>query len=356
MANLSCHLSAPRHFLLTLRGSSQQEAEELQHLIKDLPLKKSLAIQKRKQFQSHLNLLLQSLKEVEDGVREQIIKNDLHLSGLLSLDEKIHTDIFNENKEITVGIVKGSLSELVLKCEESLAGVAKTIDSLEAQKKIRIILNLKDSTNQIIPTFPLFEEGFYSNRSSQESLSTIDRNLLLISHLTFTVWNRWKISVNKAKLLSGASFSGVSFENPRVPLALLPSQTSTSVPSNPSSNTSMSTSPADSSYSEMPPNSQGAWGSAPVLSYSQVLNMAPKLPQPPKPALCLSSGNLPNFTLRFGQKGNGKFNVSSKFLGDVLIKMTSRANAAFSQELIRFCRKPREVTRRIIKVCQLSLC
>jgi hypothetical protein len=112
-----------------------------------------------------------------------------------------------------------------------------------------------------------------------------------------------------------------------------------------------STSPpnvAEQTFNKISTNSNSVWGSPPVLSYSQVLNL-PKPVLPPKPLLQTDS-ELPSFTFRFGQKGNGKFNVPSKFHGEVLVKMKLASHVKFIQELVHFCRKPREVTRRIIKV------
>ena len=72
VANLSCHFSNPKHILITIKGSTLKEAEDLQKLIKDIPVKKSLAILKRKQVQAHLTSLMESLKQVEDGLKDKL--------------------------------------------------------------------------------------------------------------------------------------------------------------------------------------------------------------------------------------------------------------------------------------------
>ena len=342
VANLSCYFSNPNHYLLTIRGSTLKEAEDLQKLIKEIPLKKALAIQKRKQVQAHLNSLMQSLKQVEDGLKEQMVKNDLHLAGLMSLDENGHCGLPQDNKDLTVATAREMAAKIALQCEESLSDVTRIADYFDSHKRIRILLNLRNVENQAIPTFSLFEDGFYSNWSTTENLSTTDRNLMLLSHLVFSILKRWNI-VLKVNSSPGSLFAA----------AALPSTESRLPPPPPSTVLAASGIPLaagmeQASFNKTSPNSNSLWGSAPVLSYSQVLN----LPKPPElvKQFCLTNGNLPSFTFRFGQKGNGKFNVPSKFLGDVLVKMTLSSHVTFIKELVHFCRKPREVARRIIKV------
>ncbi|KZR98347.1 Uncharacterized protein APZ42_006279, partial [Daphnia magna] len=76
--------------------------------IKDIPLKKSLAIKKHKQVQAHLNSLMESLKQVEVGLKDQLMKNDLHLAGIMSLDEKLA--FAQENKDMTVAAVRETVN------------------------------------------------------------------------------------------------------------------------------------------------------------------------------------------------------------------------------------------------------
>ncbi|XP_057367824.1 E3 ubiquitin-protein ligase TRIM32-like [Daphnia carinata] len=341
VAKLACYFSNPKHTLVTIRGSTLKEAEDLQKLVKDIPLKKSLAIKKHKQVQAHLNSLMESLKQVEDGLKDQLMKNDLHLAGIMSLDDNLA--FAQDKKDMTVAAVRETVNKIAFQCDESLAEVANIAEYYESQKRIRILLNLRNSDNQVIPTFSLFEDGFYSNWSTAENLSTTDRNLMLVSHLVFTILKRWKIAL-KVQLPPSSMFTAgslSSIENrhppPQLPTVIAPS-TSSSVPS-----TTMSP-----SVVEQPLNKpSSAWGPAPTLSYSQVLNL-PKPLQPPKP-VSQASSELPSFTFRFGQKGNSKFNLSSKFLGEVLVKIRLSSHVTFMQELIYFCRKPREMSRRIIK-------
>ncbi|XP_045033879.1 E3 ubiquitin-protein ligase TRIM32-like [Daphnia magna] len=207
VAKLSCYFSNPKHSLVSIRGSTMKEDEDLQKLIKDIPLKKSLAIKKHKQVQAHLNSLMELLKQVEVGLKDQLMKNDLHLAGIMSLDEKLA--FAQENKDMTVAAVRETVN---FQCDESLAEVANIAEYYELQKRIRIILNLRNSENQVIPTFSLFEDGFYSNWSTAENLSTTDRNLMLVSHLVFTILKRWKIAL-KVKLPPGSMFTAVSLSS-----------------------------------------------------------------------------------------------------------------------------------------------
>ncbi|KAK4035915.1 hypothetical protein OUZ56_027993 [Daphnia magna] len=107
-----------------------KEDEDLQKLIKDIPLKKSLAIKKQKQVQAHLNSLMELLKQVEVGLKDQLMKNDLHLAGIMSLDEKLA--FAQENKDMTVAAVRETVN---FQCDESLAEVANIAEYYELQKR-----------------------------------------------------------------------------------------------------------------------------------------------------------------------------------------------------------------------------
>lgn len=346
VANLSCYFSNPKHFLVTIKGSTLKEAEDLQKLIKDIPVKKSLAIQKRKQVQAHLASLMESLKQVEDGLKDQIAKNDFHLTALMTLEEKVALP--QESKDVTIVTIREIVNKIAFQCEESLTDVTRIAEYFESQKRIKILLNLRNADNQIIPTFSLFEDGFYSNWSTSENLSTTDRNLMLVSHVIFNILKRWNIAL-KVKSSPASLFAAIAI--PCIENRLPPPPLMSVVAPSTSSNIAPSTSPpnvAEQTFNKISTNSNSVWGSPPVLSYSQVLNL-PKPVLPPKP-LPQTGSELPSFTFRFGQKGNGKFNVPSKFLGEVLVKMKLTSHVKFIQELVHFCRKPREVTRRIIKV------
>lgn len=346
VANLSCYFSNPKHFLVTIKGSTLKDAEDLQKLIKDIPVKKSLAIQKRKQVQAHLASLMESLKQVEDGLKEQIAKNDFHLTALMTLEEKVALP--QESKDVTIVTIREIVNKIAFQCEESLTDVTRIAEYFESQKRIKILLNLRNADNQIIPTFSLFEDGFYSNWSTSENLSTTDRNLMLVSHVIFNILKRWNIAL-KVKSSPASLFAAIAI--PCIENRLPPPPLMSVVAPSTSSNIAPSTSPpnvAEQTFNKISTNSNSVWGSPPVLSYSQVLNL-PKPVLPPKP-LPQTGSELPSFTFRFGQKGNGKFNVPSKFLGEVLVKMKLTSHVKFIQELVHFCRKPREVTRRIIKV------
>lgn len=318
-------------------------------------MKKSLAIQKRKQVQAHLNFLMQSLKQVEDALKDQIVKNDLHLAGLMSLDDKGNIGFPSENKEPTVSMVKETVNKVALQCEESLTEVTKIVEQYELHKRVRILLELRNPENQVIPTFSLFEDGFYSNWSTTENLSTTDRNLMLLSHLIFSILKRWNIGL-KVKSPASSLFASASMSHAenRLPLPtpstiVLPCPApSMALTGNPALNA------AETVANKTSSNANLAWGSAPVLSYSQVLNL-PK-PMQSQKQVSQTNNELPSFTFRFGQKGNGKFNVPSRFLGEILVRMTLRSHVTFIQQLIHFCRKPREVTRRIIKASEHVSC
>ena len=330
------------------------EAEDLQRLIKGLPLKKSLAVQKRKHVQAHLNLLMQSIKQIEAELKEQMVKNDLQLARLVSLDVDGDFGLSVENKELTISIAKETISRMTLQCEESLNDISKITENLDLQKRIRILLSFRSTENQTIPTCSLFEDGFYCNWPTSENLSSTDRNLLLVSHLIFSILKRWNIPLQvKSPSTSLYSVAAMTSTEDRQPVASASTTMSSCVSNVPAIGGSFNTS--EPSFDNTPTNSNNKiWGSASMLSYSQVLNL-PKPAHPQKQQHQASCERLPTFTFRFGQKGNGKFNLSSKFLGDVSVKVTLSSHVTFVQELVNFCHKPREFTRRITKVINFNL-
>jgi len=65
VANLVCYFNTvPKHLVVNCGSCSLKEVEELQGLLREMPVQKSLAIEKRKQIQVHLKSVLQSLMQV----------------------------------------------------------------------------------------------------------------------------------------------------------------------------------------------------------------------------------------------------------------------------------------------------
>ena len=62
------------------------------------------------------------------------------------------------------------------------------------------------------------------------------------------------------------------------------------------------------------------------------------------------SGLLPSIIFRFEERGNPKYNLPSKFLGEVHVRVFLKTHAGFVRQLTGYCRKVKELTRKIAKV------
>lgn len=182
---------------------SQKEAAELSKLLNEIPGQKAAAIAKRKQIQVQLSLLMQSVTQVQDGLKDLILKNESKLADLMA--HKVNLlDLISSNaeeaggqasKQQTISSIRDSVTTLARDIQRSLADGSSLAEEFEMQKRIRIFLHLRSPENQPLPTFSLFEDGFYSNWATTENLSSTDRNLMVLSHLVFTILKRWNIKL-----------------------------------------------------------------------------------------------------------------------------------------------------------------
>jgi hypothetical protein len=249
-------------------------------------------------------------------------------------------------QEITISVLKDTVMDISSQLEECLEDRTKMSDDFELQKRIRILLNFQDTQNQPISTFSLFEDGFYSNWTATEDLSADDRELMMMSHLIFSILKRYNIPL-KTRPPTGNYFTSLHADCRPRPLPM---------PTNASMNSLSSTSsqlPISSGTTSASPTSPTAIASDPIvgssLSYSQVLNL-PKPSMPVEAPCPMKAERLPVFTIRFGERGNPRYNVPSKYLGEVVVQQTLNSHVQFTQQLIACCRKPQEIARSIMKV------
>lgn len=351
VANSTCcaiNSSSNNHAVIALGTSTIEEAENLQKLIKEIRLKQINAIEKTRSIQAHLLSLKDSLKLVELQLQDQIANNELHMSRIVSLDAK---GLINQGggEEMTISVLKDSVMDIASQFEECLKDRTKMSDGLELQKKIRILLHLRDAQNQPISTFSLFEDGFYSNWTTTEELSADDCELMMMSHLIFSILKRYNISL-KSRPPTGSYFTSLPVECRPRPLPM----SSTSVTSLSSRLSSPSSSRRFPVPNEITCTSPSAIGSsqfiASSLSYSQVLNLPkPSLPTEEAHFPLKTEVSLPVFSIRFGEKSNPRYNVPSKNLGEVVVQQTLSSHIQFTQQLIACCRKPQEIARSIMK-------
>ena len=322
LAKLTCCYENPLHSLVCVGDATFQDAQDLQLLIKEIPLKKNSAIEQRNKVDLQLKTMLKSLKEAEDGIRELISKNDIQLHTALSLDKEFG---FMSNKDTSIQSLKDKMQKLNAAYKESKAFSRTVLEEFELQRKIRVVINLKNVDGETIPTIPLFEEGFFSNSAdgAENFNSLTDVKLMVLSHQIFEILKLGNVSLNvkSPRPLSLASCLSVSDFLVKLKPEI-PDQVETE------------------SFTLKDP--------AP-LSYSQVVNL-----RKPEPALTtiekklfpLPPASVTHFSLRFYEK---------RLLGDVAIRACMPAHSKFLQEMALYCNRPREISRKITKVTRYHL-
>ena len=318
-SKLTCCYENPCHSLVSMGNASFQDAKDLQLLVEDLPLNKSSAIEQRKLLDFELKNILKSLKESEDGVRELIARNDVQLHSALSLDKEFG---FLSGRDISLLSFKENMKKLTAAYKESMTSSRKLLEEYRAQKKIRIFISLKNPDDEIIPTIPLFEEGFSSDFTDKvENLNSFTENMLMaLSHHIFEILKLGNVSL-EAKSLKPPKPSVVPswFCVPDTHIQLKPELL----------HRVKIESPATKDF---------------PLSYSEVVNLkkanlASSITE--GKLLSTSPASSTHFTLRFYEK---------RILGEVIIKAEMPNHSKFLQEAAAFCSRPKEICRKIFKV------
>lgn len=177
--------------------------------------KLALAIEKRKEVQTHLNQLSQCLKLVLHEVNQQEEQNNILLVEMISeleasspclhqpLDPEIPQEedpllselislVDDSNPEDSLDILKEKMKKSLLSCESKLADAVAVAKTLQYQKKSTISVWLTDPRNQSIPTFDWLEKGFTTYWPSDTNLTPTKRDFLLLSHIVFSIQKRGK--------------------------------------------------------------------------------------------------------------------------------------------------------------------
>ena len=263
--------------------------------------------------------------------------------------------------------IKDSVVNVAHFLQKSLTEASFDAQEIEKQRMIRILLHLRSADNELIRTFSLFEEGFYSNWIATDHLSSTDRNLMVLSHLVFTILKRWNIKLNlKDAPTSGRFYSSLSaiqsgrtilptcmISNPPPGIHLLTGHHSTLN----FATTLPSVQPVQKINSSVPKKRMEC--GIPALSYSQVLNLPKQLDSMPmiNPSVVeemsyIKGGTFPPMLciFRFDDRRQGRYNSPCTFLGEVHVRISLAAHTQFLYELVKFCNTPKEITKRINKV------
>jgi hypothetical protein len=189
--------------------------EDLGQLKAESETKLSLALEKRKEVQTHLNQVTQCLKLILHEVNQQEEKNNVLICEMVSqlkevkhvLDVKSSStqgkeedpllsqllSLINESKpEMRKNLesLKEKMKKSLRTYETKLADAVAMAKSVQFQKKSKISVRLTDANKQTIPTWGLLESGFDTYWPNDTSLTPTKRDFLLLSHIVFSIQKR----------------------------------------------------------------------------------------------------------------------------------------------------------------------
>lgn len=169
-----------------------------------------MAIQKRKQIQSHLCQVSKSLEMALNDVKQQQDNNNLLLVEMASLmDSSANLNPPIKRNPATdplldelIQLVDGSdpddsletLREKMAKSIDSgrkrLAAAESAAKKLIRQRKTRIAVRLTDEKNHPVAAWGLMEQGFNTHWPEETSLTPTKRDFLILSHTVFSIQQR----------------------------------------------------------------------------------------------------------------------------------------------------------------------
>ena len=189
--------------------------------------KLALAIQKRKEVEEHLELVIKSIRAAEEGAIKCHDENNFGLVELISILEtnaNLGSNTFSVDKETNMpseknfvlselmSLVEGSTSEdtaeaLTKKMAESIklyeqkfTEATAVASKFELRKKTKIQIHLSDERYRPIPTCSWLEEGFrFLPLDSSLSEPQVKQDALLLSHAVFSALERLKIPLKSVQ-------------------------------------------------------------------------------------------------------------------------------------------------------------
>ncbi|XP_046640762.1 uncharacterized protein LOC124326142 isoform X2 [Daphnia pulicaria] len=189
--------------------------------------KLALAIQKRKEIEEHLELVIKSIRAAEEEAIKCHDENNFGLAELISILEtnaRLGSNTFTLDKETNISsekdfvllellsLVEGSTSEdtaevLTKKMTESielyerkLTDATAVASKFELRQKTKVQVHLSDERHRPIQTCAWLEEGFrFQPLDSSLSDAQVKQDSLLIYHAVFSALERQKIPLKNVQ-------------------------------------------------------------------------------------------------------------------------------------------------------------
>ena len=192
-------------------AAATNKGEDIASLKSDLMKLKELsqsklaqAIDKTKEVQCHLDLVLKSLKMSERDVKEMYDHNSALLSEMTAMMEakkaspppqsvgmaELLALVEDSKADDSHDTLRRKMQTSVDKCDEKLARASQKVVDLQKQKKTRIAVRLYDEKNQVIPTWGLLDGGFNICWPRDAPLTPTRRDFLLLSHVVASIQKR----------------------------------------------------------------------------------------------------------------------------------------------------------------------
>ncbi len=210
------------HGLLNLTTSTIKNVERLVSLKNEFQSMKdrlTLAIEKRKDIQSHFIELLDAIKSVERDIVADVKENDRQLadwSALLEknccmadddeplipvtevaidLDEYFLSELFtrvgHSRPDGTLEALKRKVEATALDYAQKLDDITAKASEIEEQRKMRISVRMSDPSrnNNAVPIGDVLCDGFVTDGlAGDRTLGPIEKaSLLILSHIVFTL-------------------------------------------------------------------------------------------------------------------------------------------------------------------------
>ena len=191
--------------------------EELQTMKNKGQDKLAVAIQKRKEIEEHLNLLITTVKATMEEIQDLQDENNLLMTELVSMLDsnskedteetkdflsELNSIVCNSSPDDSIETLKLKLKKSTDLCETNLQVATATASHYERCKKIRISVHLFDEEDRPMPTCNWLEDGFrLMNKDGTDGLPNTEQNvrqdLMLISHTVFSLLKKKNVGLGQ---------------------------------------------------------------------------------------------------------------------------------------------------------------
>ena len=201
--------------------------EEMLKLKDSGTTKMAMAVPERKKVNKQLDLIMKSIETAREEVQKLQDENNLCLAEMISVLENNvkKTEQTNDKNHPKRSLVLSELKSLfddstaadstetlIMKmeksaesCEQKLCEARAIASEYELRSKTKIAVYLYDEYDHPIQTLPVFSEGFRFQPFNPSLINGFQQDLMLLSHVVFSMLKRQKIPLKNEQPIPGAS-------------------------------------------------------------------------------------------------------------------------------------------------------